>query len=166
MWRWIFRVRSNFGNQKFSRSYFQVGLSNFWKYLVSNFLVLIGLSICIVISKSFANAFFRDSIMQNLKMLVFQNLCLPLIYLDIEFHQNRLNLYGSQFFQVHKILVLLENFENVYKWSLTVFPRSIDVAIHISSLVNFQKSKNFPGLFFRYGREIFRNSWVQNSLFY
>jgi len=67
------------------------------------------------ISKSFSNAFFRDSGMQNWKMLGYQNVCLPLIYLNIEFQQNRLNPYGSQFFQVHKIPVPFDNFENVYK---------------------------------------------------
>jgi len=53
--------------------------------------------------------------MKNLKMLGFQNLYLPLIYLDIEFQQNRLSPCGSQFLQVHKIPVLFENFENVNK---------------------------------------------------
>jgi len=78
--------------------FFQVRLGNFWKFLVSNFLVLVGLSICIIIPTSFPNAFFRVSRMQNFKMFGWQNFCLPLIYLDIEFHQNRLNPNGSQFF--------------------------------------------------------------------
>jgi len=93
---------SGIRNKKISRSFFQVRLSNFWKLLVSNFLVLIGLSICMVITKSFSNAFFRDSKMQNLKMMGCQNFCLPLIYLDIEFHQNRWNPYGGQFFYIQK----------------------------------------------------------------
>jgi len=98
MWQSLFHVWSHFRNQKFSRSFFQVRRGNFWKILVSIFLALIGLSICIVISKSFSHAFFRDSRMHNLKMLGCQNFCLSSIYLDIEFHQNRLNPYGSKFF--------------------------------------------------------------------
>jgi len=54
------------------------------------------------------------------------------------------------------------NFENVYKND--VFPRSIDVAMYrfISGSVEFQKSKIFPVLLFRYAEGNFQNPWVQN----
>jgi len=114
IWQRMFEVGSRIRNQTFFRSFFRYAGGNFSKFLGSKFIVLLGLSICIVISKSFSNAFFRDSRILNLKILGFQNFCLPLIYLDIEFHQNRLNPYGSQFFQVHKFPVLFENSENAY----------------------------------------------------
>jgi len=101
--------------KKFSGPFFQLRRGNFSKFLGLKFIVLLGLSNCIIIPTSFSNAFFRDSRMQNLKMLGSQNFCLPFVYLDNEFHQNRLNSYGSQFFQVHKIPVPVDNFENVYK---------------------------------------------------
>jgi len=85
--------------------------------------------------------------MQNLKMLGCQNFCLPLIYLDIEFHQNRLNPYMVVNFLYPKVLYLwkiLKMFKNVF---LTIFPRSIDVAMNITGSVKFRKSKIFPVLF-------------------
>jgi len=104
--------------------------------------------------------------MHNLKMLRFQNFCLLLIYFDIEFHRSwfYIGFYPMVviFFQVHKIPVSFENFENVYKLFLTVFLGSIDGAIRISSLVKYQKSKNFPALFLRYAEGNFINPWVQN----
>jgi len=113
MWKCKFRVRWNFRNQNIFRAFFQVRRENFSKFLDLKFLFLLGLSNCTTMAKSFSYAFFRDSRMQNLKMFRCQNFCLPLIYLDNEFHQNRLNPFGSQFFQVDKIPVPFDNFENV-----------------------------------------------------